>query len=515
MPTFKDTLGTATEEQKRRLSEEMARLNLSSESIIPVSVQSDILGTALGKPPAFDQPLSVNDIKDSISLKIPDIGAPSDLLTANDNISNSAVAAMASATSMDEFLKTQQKMAEENQAKQKEVQETQQTLLDKLKGVVGGRQKAVEEQQAKFQIPETLQKIQTIIPEIQALNLKIADLDMREATEITGIEQNPNYSVQFAGREANRVAREYAIRKSSVSAEVVVKTATVQALQGNITTARGLISDVVNAMQADDATNLAVIEASLNINQDFISSLDKKEQDIITNVRDYWQTKIAQDRKDNSDKMNLIIEAAGNGINLGLSANNIKSMSMEEVVELYQEKLAAISKPTSELKEEIVGGFRVLRDETGKVITTREISAPTGIAPPGIPTEILAGAPIAGISLTPVEQKQTLQTLISSLPVGQQDMAFGAIASFKNAKQINSLLDQGVKTGPISGTKREGLKIFGIQITPGTKALGWVDEKTLQFDAATTAFTANYIKALSGVQVSDRGREFLMKALPD
>mgnify|MGYP001609456162 CR=1 FL=1 len=108
----------------------------------------------------------------------------------------------------------------------------------------------------------------------------------------------------------------------------------------------------------------------------------------------------------------------------------------------------------------------------------------------------------------------TLRGAITGLPVGQQDGAFGAIASFKNARDIIELLDKGVETGPISGRLRQGLKIFGLPITPSGQSLGLTGENFNKFAAATTAFTANYIKALSGVQVSDREREFLMTALP-
>lgn len=113
-----------------------------------------------------------------------------------------------------------------------------------------------------------------------------------------------------------------------------------------------------------------------------------------------------------------------------------------------------------------------------------------------------AGAGVI-VPQSPEEEQSVLRSLVSGLPVGQQDAMFGAISVFKNARDILALLDKGVKTGPVSGR----LRSIG-------KALGTTGEDFNKFSAATTAFTANYIKALSGVQVSDKERQFLLGALP-
>jgi len=117
--------------------------------------------------------------------------------------------------------------------------------------------------------------------------------------------------------------------------------------------------------------------------------------------------------------------------------------------------------------------------------------------------------------ITPEAEAPILSGIIS----GQKDAtaresSFGAIASFKNAQNIIGLLDQGVQTGPLVGRAKEGLSVFGIPLAPGLRTFGATSQLADQFSAATTAFTANYIKALSGVQVTDKEREFLMNALP-
>lgn len=107
----------------------------------------------------------------------------------------------------------------------------------------------------------------------------------------------------------------------------------------------------------------------------------------------------------------------------------------------------------------------------------------------------------------PIEtlQSDQLRQRILDLPdASSRDGAFGAIASFKNAEELATLLDTGVDTGIVSGPAQSILQKFGGPTSPEFN----------QFKASATAFTANYIKALSGVQVSDNERKFLLEALP-
>lgn len=112
-------------------------------------------------------------------------------------------------------------------------------------------------------------------------------------------------------------------------------------------------------------------------------------------------------------------------------------------------------------------------------------------------------------------ESDELKAKIITLPVGQQQAAYGAIQSFQNAADIVALLDSGVKTGPIRGNMLTGLDIFGFPITPSKQGLGYSSVEEDSLLTATTIFAANYIKAISGTQVSNKERENLMKALPD
>ena len=104
--------------------------------------------------------------------------------------------------------------------------------------------------------------------------------------------------------------------------------------------------------------------------------------------------------------------------------------------------------------------------------------------------------------------------IIGELPAGQQEAAWGAIQSFKNADDILRLLAEGVSTGPGTALVGGGVSVFGKQIIPGKQALGWSSAGYDKLQAAMTSFAASYIKGISGVAVSAQEYERLMKALP-
>lgn len=136
-----------------------------------------------------------------------------------------------------------------------------------------------------------------------------------------------------------------------------------------------------------------------------------------------------------------------------------------------------------------------INKHTGEKISTTEYNE--RILKPSLKT-----SPAASAS-APQDQGSLIRSRVNELPAGQQDPAFAAIAVFKNAKEVTDILDKGLKTGPISGASKK----LG-QIVSGK------DTDFNRFNSGTTQLTSNFIKAISGVQVSDRERKFLMASLP-
>ena len=107
-----------------------------------------------------------------------------------------------------------------------------------------------------------------------------------------------------------------------------------------------------------------------------------------------------------------------------------------------------------------------------------------------------------------------LMGLIGELPTGQQGAAVDAVASFKTGSDIIKLIEGGVKTGPLTGRNLTGMTLFGAPITLGKQAAGRSTKEQDELLSAMTAFSAAYIKSISGVAVSEQEYKRLMNALP-
>jgi len=117
------------------------------------------------------------------------------------------------------------------------------------------------------------------------------------------------------------------------------------------------------------------------------------------------------------------------------------------------------------------------------------------------------GGQVLGASFgDPFQERNVLREIVRDLPVGQQDGAFATIGTFSEAGRLLDLLNSGVDTGPVAGRKAT------VQSRTGKESAEL--EQFNDFKAAATGFTASYIKALSGVQVSDKERKFLEGLLP-
>jgi len=145
------------------------------------------------------------------------------------------------------------------------------------------------------------------------------------------------------------------------------------------------------------------------------------------------------------------------------------------------------------------------QDESGNPITTFIYADESGN--PGIVQTVRTG----GVSATTEALEDSrLKAKIDQLPVGQRDMAYSAVQTFKNGSDIVNILNSRspngqyeINSGPISG----------LSMIAQSK-IGATSNLENEFLASITVFTANFIKSISGVAVSDRERKMLQGALP-
>lgn len=272
-------------------------------------------------------------------------------------------------------------------------------------------------------MPETFQKSQALIPEIDALSTRLINLQTEEATQTAKIQDNAQFSQDFADRETNRIQRNYAIRQAGVSAEIGVKTALYNAYNGQIQTAKGIVSDIVDNMVRDTAMTADNIKTFLAVNQDFIGSLDAESKSILSDISNYWADKEKQDREDYTAKLNLVVENR-----LSLSVTDIQRMTLEEVTSMASN--APIVTKTDPTLEAI------------RLLTLQNLSEKMGV---GQPLQITSNIPQANSLSNAFNTAMTGTTFTSDDRIMNQRMVENLINYGQIEQAAELIVDLGVK----------------------------------------------------------------------
>lgn len=96
----------------------------------------------------------------------------------------------------------------------------------------------------------------------------------------------------------------------------------------------------------------------------------------------------------------------------------------------------------------------------------------------------------------------------------EREGVLGAVGTFDTGQELIDMLESGISTGILPGLVRGGLSVFGANVIPGTRAVGKTTPEEDRLNSLMTVYTAQFVKAISGAQVSDKERQFLMNALP-
>jgi len=139
--------------------------------------------------------------------------------------------------------------------------------------------------QQQYGIPDYLDKISAIAPEISAIQEKINAIDQREAQAIENVRGKAISEFTAQGQEA-ALKRQAAIERSGYAAELGVKQAMIESYKGNITQARSLISDAVQAYTFDIQQKNDDMDRMYKFYGDFIGQLDKNTQNQLSIVKD-------------------------------------------------------------------------------------------------------------------------------------------------------------------------------------------------------------------------------------
>lgn len=404
--------------------------------------------------------------------------------------------------------------------------------LEESLGQLTGRAEALQEEREERGIPQDVQRLQDI-------NEQIAQRSTEFDEAIREIEG------QGRGIELSTVRGQQGLIRRQKAAEIGALSSVQQALQGNIGLSEDLARQAVNLEFQPVEQEIENIRTLLEINRaDMTRAEERRAQQLEFQLAERERL-LNQAKKERQDIINLAGQVAQRG---GNPNEILNSGSVEEAL---QTATPTLQQPTEEerlaqrsqeleiqrKRQQLRAGevdietrreeLRQLREapQEGDTIVDflRNAGAQTKTEGDAV-TQTSTGETIdlQDLSGVPKERvEQAAATIARELPDAQsRDTALGALSTFRNAQTLIDLLDEGVGTGPVSGRLRSGLGIplpfteSEIPLVPGSRSLGISGQEENEFSAASTAFTANFIKAISGAQVSDREREFLMGALP-
>lgn len=284
-----------------------------------------------------------------------------------------------------------QRQMEEWQTRQEELMKDQRAKAGEAAKVMEERKvtPVLEEQMEKFKVDETLEQERQALG--QALELQrraIMMVEQRDAA-IAALGQQAIATPFISGQQA-RIAESYDRRIASTAALAGAQSAYAQALQGNISQARALIGDVVNAYTYDTQLELGKIEMFMDLNREEIGMLDKSYQNALKESQRYWENQLAEEKAEKEAIMNLMIQYPQSGVGLEDSIEDaVRKTSQwlgiqpdQDVKSLITQRPEAFIGMTQEQMDKMT--FAEAINKIAGWIGTQEA---TGVAPTGMITE--------------------------------------------------------------------------------------------------------------------------------
>lgn len=281
----------------------------------------------------------------------------------------------------------------------------------------------------------------SLIAEVNALNQQMADLNNQEQKAI-GQYINQNVSQGFSLGIEGRIKRQYAIEKSAVSANLGVKVALAEMLQGKADKMWSHAQDIVNDLTAKEDANVKDIERFYALNQDTLSYLTEQEKTYLNNVREDAKLVAQNAREDYTNKVSSLMNAAANGLDVSsISGDDISNKSYEDITAMIsnaaQKKLAQDRAQELALKATSsvlgIGGANIdtsLMDSYIKQVTTRQIDINSSTINQDLRTAIAAEMARRGIPIPkPLTAKQKNAQEDASSGLNAVDQILNAIAT--------------------------------------------------------------------------------------
>ena len=247
----------------------------------------------------------------------------------------------------------------------------QKSAFDKLKDAFSNRlskETKLEAERVDEGVPEWSDKLDVLRPQVAELQGQLDTLEIRRNNAFS--KQDESLASRASIDAANKVTdREYDRKSAVVSAQLGAKAALMNAYQGNLTAARQMVEETVNAWTYDQQLKSQDLRDLITLNKDWFNTLDSEYQTELSYSRGKADKALITAREDLKFKLELQIDAAGQGVEIAME--DMATLSVEEATRLFVNKVAP------ELKDEDLTAVAGWKKEYDDAIKTGAIPANT------------------------------------------------------------------------------------------------------------------------------------------
>jgi len=208
-----------------------------------------------------------------------------------------------------------QRQMEEFQKEQQQLLEERKGLVDKASDFMKGRttEDKVKDLQEEFEVSPMMEEARGALSQALEFQQRAIGLTEQRDAAMAAVGQQA-ISTPFLNRQEARIAENYDRRISSMSAMAGAQSAYAQAVQGQVSQARALIGDIVNAYTYDTKLELDRINMFMDLNKEEIGMLDRDYQNALQQSQRYWENQLNEEKAEREAVLNLMLSHTDAGI---------------------------------------------------------------------------------------------------------------------------------------------------------------------------------------------------------
>lgn len=206
-------------------------------------------------------------------------------------------------------IKEQQRQLEDKQQERKGIIEQTKEFFS----TVPKMETSVRDLQQEFGVTKTLELQEKSLADAMALRSQAILLSEQRDGAIAALGQQGTLT-PFITRQQAVIAENYDRRINTLAAQEATQVAMFQAQQGQIQQARGLVSDIVDAMTYDTNLELTKMQTFLDINKDEISMLDTSIQRDLQETTRQLENQLKEEKAERTAVLELMLQYSTAGI---------------------------------------------------------------------------------------------------------------------------------------------------------------------------------------------------------